>query len=387
MAETDGYTPTLTFGEDLTAEAPAAQAVDLNFGKSAASAASAPELDESALTQEEREQMNAFSEQIDLHNTKAILEYGSAAQKKMADFSESTLERVRTKDMGETGKLITDLVTELKEFDVDEDDGKAKKFFKKKGNQITAIKAKYSSVEKNVDAIVKVLEDHQVQLLKDVDILERMYDLNQVYFKELTMYILAGKKALEKARSTELVRLQEKAEQSGLAEDAQAAKDYAAMCDRFEKKIYDLELTRTISLQTAPQIRLVQNSDTVMAEKIQSTLVNTIPLWKNQMVIALGIEHSNQAAAAQREVTEMTNELLKKNADALKTATVETAKEAERGIVDIETLRHTNESLIETLDSVKQIQEEGKTKRQEAESELSRIEDELKAKLIEMSRQ
>ena len=387
MAETEGYTPTLTFGEDLTAEAPAAQAVDLNFGKSTASAASAPELDESALTQEEREQMNAFSEQIDLHNTKAILEYGSAAQKKMADFSESTLERVRTKDMGETGKLITDLVTELKEFDVDEDDGKAKKFFKKKGNQITAIKAKYSSVEKNVDAIVKVLEDHQVQLLKDVDILERMYDLNQVYFKELTMYILAGKKALEKARSTELVRLQEKAEQSGLAEDAQAAKDYAAMCDRFEKKIYDLELTRTISLQTAPQIRLVQNSDTVMAEKIQSTLVNTIPLWKNQMVIALGIEHSNQAAAAQREVTEMTNELLKKNADALKTATVETAKEAERGIVDIETLRHTNESLIETLDSVKQIQEEGKTKRKEAESELTRIEDELKAKLIEMSRQ
>lgn len=383
MTEAEGYTPTLSFGE----EAPAAPAVDLSFSSQSAGAAQAPELNESALTPEEREQMETFAGQIDLRNTNAILEYGSSAQRKLADFSESTLERVRTKDMGETGKLITDLVTELKDFEVEENDGKAKKFFKKKGNQVNAIKARYSSIEKNVDVIVKALQDHQVQLLKDIDLLERMYDLNQGYFKELTMYILAGKKALEKARTVDLVSLQQKAEQSGLPEDAQAAKDYAAMCDRFEKKIYDLELTRTISLQTAPQIRLVQSSDSVMAEKIQSTLVNTIPLWKNQMVIALGIEHSNQAAAAQREVNEVTNALLQKNAEALKTATVESAKESERGIVDIETLQKTNASLIETLDSVKQITEEGRTKRREAETELSRIEEELKAKLLEMSKQ
>ena len=381
-------TPTLTFGEEEPAESgtAAAEAALAAAMEAPAPAPQAMEFSEAILTEEEKKQMESFAKKIDLTNTKAIMEYGSGTQKKMAEFSEKTLETVKTKDMGETGKLISGLVTELKDFDVSEDEKGLKGFFKKKGNQLINMRAKYNKVEANVDEICKVLEGHQVQLLKDVDVLDRMYELNQAYFKEITMYILAGKKALAEARSTKLVELQQKAQASGLAEDAQAAKDYAALCDRFEKKIYDLELTRTVSLQTAPQIRLVQNSDTIMAEKIQSTLVNTIPLWKNQMVIAIGIEHSNQAAAAQKAVTDTTNELLKKNAKALETASIEVAKEAERGIVDIETLAETNQTLINTLDSVLEIQKEGKNKRIEAEAELARIEAELKNKLIEMAK-
>ncbi len=380
--------PTLTFGEEEPAESgtAAAEAALAAAMEAPAPAPKAMEFSEAILTEEEKKQMENFAKKIDLTNTKAIMEYGAGTQKKMAEFSEKTLETVKTKDMGETGKLISNLVTELKDFDVAEDEKGLKGFFKKKGNQLINMRAKYNKVEANVDEICKVLEGHQVQLLKDVDVLDRMYDLNQAYFKEITMYILAGKKALANARETKLVELQQKAQASGLAEDAQAAKDYAALCDRFEKKIYDLELTRTVSLQTAPQIRLVQNSDTIMAEKIQSTLVNTIPLWKNQMVIAIGIEHSNQAAAAQKAVTDTTNELLKKNAKALETASIEVAKEAERGIVDIETLAETNQTLINTLDSVLEIQKEGKNKRIEAEAELARIEAELKNKLIEMAK-
>ena len=381
-------TPTLTFGEEEPAASgtAAAEAALAAAMEAPAPAPQAMEFSEAILTEEEKKQMENFAKKIDLTNTKAIMEYGSGTQKKMAEFSEKTLETVKTKDMGETGKLISGLVTELKDFDISEDEKGLKGFFKKKGNQLINMRAKYNKVEANVDEICKVLEGHQVQLLKDVDVLDRMYELNQAYFKEITMYILAGKKALAEARSTKLVELQQKAQASGLAEDAQAAKDYAALCDRFEKKIYDLELTRTVSLQTAPQIRLVQNSDTIMAEKIQSTLVNTIPLWKNQMVIAIGIEHSNQAAAAQKAVTDTTNELLKKNAKALETASIEVAKEAERGIVDIETLAETNQTLINTLDSVLEIQKEGKNKRIEAEAELARIEAELKNKLIEMAK-
>ena len=342
-------------------------------------------LNDSSLTEEERKQVEAFSHQIDLRNTGAVLQYGAGAQKKMADFSEKALENVRTKDMGEVGDMISGLVTELKSFDVTEEDKGILGFFKKSGNKVTAMKAKYDKASVNVDKICQTLEDHQIQLIKDIATLDNMYELNLTYFKELTMYILAGKKRLEEVRNGELKELTEKAKASGLAEDAQAAKDLDELCERFEKKLYDLELTRTVALQTAPQIRLVQDSDEVMVEKIQSTLVNTIPLWKNQMVIALGIEHSNQAAKAQREVTEMTNQLLRKNAEKLKTATIETAKEAERGIVDMETLKHTNETLISTLDEVVRIQSEGKSKRREAELEMSRMENQLKNKLLEMS--
>ena len=342
-------------------------------------------LNDSSLTEEERKQVEAFSHQIDLRNTGAVLQYGAGAQKKMADFSEKALENVRTKDMGEVGDMISGLVTELKSFDVTEEDKGILGFFKKSGNKVTAMKAKYDKASVNVDKICQTLEDHQIQLIKAIAPLDNMYELNLTYFKELTMYILAGKKRLEEVRNGELKELTEKAKASGLAEDAQAAKDLDELCERFEKKLYDLELTRTVALQTAPQIRLVQDSDEVMVEKIQSTLVNTIPLWKNQMVIALGIEHSNQAAKAQREVTEMTNQLLRKNAEKLKTATIETAKEAERGIVDMETLKHTNETLISTLDEVVRIQSEGKSKRREAELEMSRMENQLKNKLLEMS--
>ena len=295
-----------------------------------------------------------FAEQIDLTNSQMILQYGAGTQRKMADFSETALENVRTKDMGEIGELLSGVVKELKDFDEEEEKGFFG-FFKKGANKVAAMKTKYAKAETNINEICKTLENHQVQLLKDVAILDKMYELNLTYFKELTMYIMAGKKKLEEVRATKLAELTQKAQQSGLAEDAQAARDLDSMCGRFEKKIHDLELTRQISIQTAPQIRLVQNNDTIMVEKIQSTVVNTIPLWKSQMVLALGVEHSAQAAEAQREVTDMTNELLKKNAEKLKMATLDTARESERGIVDMETLKATNESLISTLDEVMHI--------------------------------
>lgn len=343
-------------------------------------------LNDSMLSDEERRQVDAFVDQIDLHNSAAILHYGVGTQKKMADFSEKALNNVRTKDMGEIGNMIAGLVTELKSFDAEEESKGFLGIFKKSENKISAMKAKYNKVETNVNDIVSALENHQVQLLKDIDVLDRMYEINLNYFKELSMYIIAGKKKLQQVRTQELAQLQQKAAKSGLPEDAQAARDLADLCDRFEKKLYDLELTRTVSIQTAPQIRMVQNSDTLMAEKIQSTIVNTIPLWKSQMVIAIGVEHSAQAARAQREVTDMTNELLKKNADALKIATIESAKESERGIVDLETLKHTNESLITTLDEVMKIQSEGREKRRAAEVELADMETQLKNKMLELSR-
>ena len=341
-------------------------------------------IDESVLTDEERKMADSFAQQIDLTDSAVILQYGAGTQKKMADFSETALENVRTKDLGEVGSLLSGVVTELKSFDEEEEKGFLG-FFKKQGNKIQALKAKYAKAEANINTICKALESHQVQLLKDIALLDKMYELNLTYFKELTMYIIAGKKKLEDVRAGQLRELTEKAQRTGLAEDAQAAKDLGSMCERFEKKIHDLELTRMISIQTAPQIRLVQNNDTVMTEKFQSTLVNTIPLWKSQMVLALGVEHSAQAAKAQREVSDMTNELLRKNAEKLKMATTETAKESERGIVDIETLRATNETLISTLDEMIVIQEEGRRKRQEAETEIARMEQELKSKMLEIT--
>ncbi|HIU68032.1 MAG TPA: toxic anion resistance protein [Candidatus Caccomorpha excrementavium] len=325
-----------------------------------------------------------FASKIELSNSNMILQYGVGAQKKVADFSETALSNVRTKDLGEIGDMLSGVVTELKNFEIEEDEKGLFGFFKKSSNKMTAMKAKYDKAESNVNKIVRVLENHQVQLLKDVAMLDKLYELNKVYFKELSMYVLAGKKKLAKVEQEELPTLQEKAQKSGLPEDAQAVNDLAAQCNRFEKKIHDLELTRMISIQMAPQIRLVQSNDTMMSEKIQSTLVNTIPLWKSQMVLALGVAHSTEAAKAQREVTDMTNELLRKNAATLKMATIETAKESERGIVDIETLKTTNESLISTLDEVMRIQTEGRQKRKEAEVELNRIENELKTKLLSM---
>ncbi len=340
-------------------------------------------LDDSVLTEEERRMVDTFAGQIDLTNSAMVLQYGAGTQKKMADFSESALENVRSKDLGEVGDLLTGVVTELKSFGEEEEKGLFG-IFKKASNKIESMKAKYAKAEANVNEIVKVLEKHQVQLMKDTALLDKMYELNLTYFKELSMYILAGKKKLEEVRGTQLAELTQKAQLSGLPEDAQAARDLESMCLRFEKKIHDLELTRMISIQTAPQIRLVQNNDTQMVEKIQSTIVNTIPLWKSQMVLALGVEHSAQAVEAQRKVTDMTNELLKKNAEKLKMATVETAKASERGIVDIETLKTTNESLISTLDEVMNIQREGREKRQAVEAELRNMEAELKNKLLQI---
>lgn len=338
--------------------------------------------DDSILSEEERRAVQTFAAQIDLTNSAAILQYGAGTQKKMADFSETALENVKTKDFGEVGDLLSDVVKELKGFE--EEDKGMFGIFKKTSNKIQSMKIKYAKAETNINQICKMLESHQVQLLKDIAILDKMYDLNLTYFKELSMYVLAGKKKLEEVRGTKLPELFRKAQQTGFAEDAQAARDLDAMCNRFEKKLHDLELTKTVSMQTAPQIRLVQGNNTTMVEKIQSTIVNTIPLWKSQMVLTLGMEHSAQAAAAQRQVTDMTNELLKKNADKLKIATVETAKESERGIVEIETLKHTNEALISTLDEVMQIQQEGRRKRAEAESEIRRLEQELKSKLLQV---
>ena len=342
-----------------------------------------PALDDSVLTEEERRLVDSFAQQIDLTNSALVLQYGAGTQKKMADFSESALENVRSKDLGEVGDLLSGVVTELKSFDEEEEKGFLG-FFKKASNKIESMKAKYAKAEENVNEIVKALERHQVQLMKDTALLDKMYELNLTYFKELSMYILAGKKKLAEVRGTQLAQLTQKAQMSGLPEDAQAARDLESMCLRFEKKIHDLELTRMISIQTAPQIRLVQNNDTQMVEKIQSTIVNTIPLWKSQMVLALGVEHSAQAAEAQRQVTDMTNELLKKNAEKLKMATVETAKASERGIVDMETLKATNESLISTLDEVMNIQREGREKRAAAETELRNMETELKNKLLQI---
>ena len=340
-------------------------------------------LEQTQLSEEEKQMVKDFVEKIDLNNTNAVLQYGAATQKKMADFSGKALENIKSKDLGEVGDMIANLVTELKSFDVEEETG-IMAFFKKKANKLTALKAKYDEAEDNVTAISNALESHQIQLMKDVQFLDKLYGMNLGYFKEISMYILAGKEKLNQVRNNELVQLHAKAAASGLPEDAQIVKDYENMCDRFEKKINDLELSRMISLQTAPQIRLVQNSNTVMIDKIQSTLVNTIPLWKNQMVIALGIQHSTEAASAQRQISDMTNELLKKNAAALKMATVETAKEAERGIVDMETLKNTNESLISTLDEVTKIQTEGREKRRQAEVELQNMENQLKDKLLQI---
>lgn len=381
----------MTDFDTLTAEAPTLDFGAFDTPQEAAAPATAEvipapknEMDDSMLSEDEKRMVAEFAEKIDLKNSNAILQYGAGTQKKMADFSEKALENVKTKDMGEIGDMITDLVVELKSFDVEEEEKGLGAFFKKRANKLTALKAKYDKTEVSVSKITTALEKHQIQLIKDTQMLDRMYDMNLSYFKELSMYIIAGKKKVAQARETELVQLRQKAQQSGLPEDAQSAKDYEGLIDRFEKKLHDLELTRTIALQTAPQIRLVQGSDTVMAEKIQSTLVNTIPLWKSQMVIALGVEHSTQAAEAQRAVSDMTNELLKKNADRLKTATIEAAKESERGIVDIETLKHTNQSLISTLDEVMKIQTEGRAKREAAEGELRTMENELKAKLLEI---
>lgn len=335
-----------------------------------------------SLTESERKMVDDFVDKIDLNNSNSILQYGVGAQKKIADFSESALNNVKTKDLGQVGDMLSSVVVELKNFEDTEEKKGFLGLFKKQAKKIDMLKAKYTKVEGNINTICTALEEHQIQLLKDISMLDKMYEINKVYFKELNMYILAGKKRLEKARTGELVELTEKAKATGYPEDAQAANDFAALCDRFEKKVHDLELTRMISLQMAPQIRLVQNNDTLMSEKIQSTLVNTIPLWKSQIVLALGVAHSQNAAKVQNEVTNMTNELLRKNAETLKMSTIETAKASERGIVDIETLRATNESLISTLDEVIRIQDEGREKRREAEKELVNIEEQLKNKLL-----
>lgn len=373
----------------LEQEAPAMPSLTLDPEQQAAPAVpKEPQittLDESVLTPEERKMVDDFSEKIDLHNSTQVMQYGSAAQRKIASFSDTALNNVRTKDLGEVGNEISQLVVELKGFDIDEEEKKG--FFgrfKNTGNKIVAMKARYDSAEVNVNKIAAALENHQVQLMKDVVMLDKLYDMNLNYHKELSMYIIAGKKKLQQERSTTLVEMKNKAQRSGLAEDAQAANDFAQQCDSFEKKLHDLELTRMVSVQMSPQIRLVQNNDKLMSDKIQSTLVNTIPLWKSQMVLALGLAHSEQAVRAQREVTDMTNQLLRKNADKLKMSTIETARETERGVVDMETLRHTNLSLIQTLDEVVKIQDEGRQKRREAEQEIGRLEGELKQKLLDI---
>lgn len=371
--ELDLKTPTLVLGEEDALQAERAT----------------PEIEpvnpEDMLSPEEKKQVEEFAEKINIEDTGMVLRYGSAAQKKVASFSESALERVRTKDLGEVGDAITDLVTELKGFDADaEEKGGFFGLFKRAQNKIASLTARYDKVEVNVDKIVDVLEGHQVQLLKDVALLDKMYQMNLSYYKELTMYILAGKRKLKQVEEEQLPKLQEKAKASGSAEDAQAANDLAQRCTNFDKKLHDLELTRMVSIQMGPQIRLVQSNDSMMVEKIQSTIVNTIPLWKSQMVLSLGIAHSQKAMEAQRSATNFTNELLRKNADTLKMGSIEAAKESERGIVDIETLKHTNQALISTLDEVMKIQEEGRQKRRSAEAELGRIEGELKDKLLQL---
>ena len=396
MSENNDFTPELTLTPDLSTGAAAAQAPqapeltltpDMSSEDEAAAQKARDEhavkLDESQLTEAERKMVDDFAAKIDITNSNVVLQYGAAAQKNIASFSENTLNSVRTKDLGEIGQSLAGLVGELQNFGQEEKSG-IFGFFQKKKNELEAMKAQYAKAESNVNKIVAVLEGHQVTLMKDIAMLDQMYDLNTKYYKELTMYILAGKKRLQQVRENELEALRKKAAESGAQEDAQAYNDLANMCSRFEKKIHDLELTRMISIQMGPQTRLLQNNDTLMLEKIQSSLVNTIPLWKSQMVLALGLEHSRQATAAQSAVTNMTNELLKKNADMLKMGTLETAKEAERSVVDLETLQHTNQQLISTLDEVMKIQQDGAQKRKEAEVELGRIEGELKQKLLEL---
>ena len=344
------------------------------------------QVEDTPLSPEEQKMVNDFAEKIDITNSQMVLQYGAASQKKLSDFSETALSRVKTKDMGETGELITNLISELQGFDATTEQPKGIfGFFKKTSNSIEQLKTRYDSADKNVERIKAQLEDHQVTLMKDITMLDKMYELNLVYFKELTMYILAGKKKLAEVRANDLKAAQEKAQRTQLPEDAQAARDLADLCDRFEKKLYDLELTRNVSIQMGPQIRLIQSNDTMMAEKIQTTIVNTIPLWKNQMVLALGIAHSQQAMQAERAVTDATNELLKKNAATLKQGTIEIAKESERGIVDIETLQQANKQLIETLDELNKIRADGKAKRANAEQELGRIEGELRQKMLEIN--
>ena len=392
MTDNTNFTPELTLTPDTAAaQAPQAPNLTLEPTLTAEDAAAvqkardehAVKLDESQLTDAERKMVNDFSEKIDITDSNMVLQYGAAAQKNIASFSENTLNSVRTKDLGEVGDALAGLVGELQNFGQEEKKG-VFGFFQKKKNDLNAMKAQYAKAETNVNKIVEVLENHQVTLMKDVAMLDQMYELNTKYYKELTMYILAVKKKLEKTRSVELEELRRKAAASGSQEDAQAYNDLANLCSRFEKKLHDLELTRMISIQMGPQTRLIQNNDALMLEKIQSSLVNTIPLWKSQMVLSLGLEHSRQATAAQSAVTNMTNELLQKNADMLKMGTIETSKEAERSVVDIQTLQHTNQQLISTLDEVMKIQQEGAQKRREAELELGRIEGELKQKLLEL---
>lgn len=373
--------PTLTF-EVVQEEKPQSPSAP---GKEAVTAL-AEDVEKVQLTPEEQKMVEDFASQIDIRNTQAVMQYGAGCQKKIADFSETALSSVRTKDMGEVGEMLTQVVAELKSIEDDEEEkGGLFGLFRKNANKLANMKAKYDKAEVNVNKISEALEAHQIVLLKDVAMLDKMYELNLNYFKELSMYIMAGKQRLKEAMEVELPALVARAEQSNLPEDTQAARDFSEMCNRFEKKVHDLELTRMVSLQMAPQIRLIQNNDTVMSDKIQSTLVNTIPLWKSQMVIAIGLNHSTDAARAQREVSNMTNELLKKNAENLKTATLETARESERGVVDIETLQATNQTLIGTLDEVLKIQEEGREKRRNAEIELQRLEGEMRDKLLELS--
>ena len=389
MADEKNNIPELTLSPDTAAEAVPQLTLTPEAPAAPAQEETKPEvipvqMDENLLSDAEKQAVEAFSKKIDLTDSQMILQYGAAAQKNVAGFSENALNSVRTKDLGEVGKSLSELVVELKGFGEEEEKKGLFGFFKKTGNKLEAMKAQYAKVEANVDKIVRELEQHQVTLLKDVAMFDQMYELNLKYYKELTMYILAGKRKLADVQANELPALKAKAEQTGAQEDAQAYNDLVQMCDRFEKKLHDLELTRMISVQMGPQTRLLQNNDTLMVEKIQSSLVNTIPLWKSQMVLALGLEHGRQATAAQSAVTNMTNELLKKNADMLKMGTIETAREAERSVVDIETLQHTNEQLISTLDEVLSIQKEGAAKRKAAEVELGRIEGELKQKLLEL---
>ena len=375
--------PTLTFETEaptLTLD-PAADEKVVEEAKKAAPV----KVEDTPLSPEEQQMVNDFAEKIDITNSQMVLQYGAASQKKLSSFSETALSRVKTKDMGETGQLITGLIGELQGFDATEQSKGIFGFFKKPVQSIETLKTRYESADKNVERIKSQLEDHQVTLMKDITMLDKMYELNLVYFKELTMYILAGKKKLAYVRENDLKAAQEKAQRTQLPEDAQAARDLADLCDRFEKKLYDLELTRNVSIQMGPQIRLIQSNDTMMAEKIQTTIMNTIPLWKNQMVLALGIAHSQEAMKAERAVTDATNELLKKNAATLKQGTIDIAKESERGIVDIETLKQTNKQLIETLDELNKIRADGKAKRANAEQELGRIEGELRAKLMEIN--
>lgn len=388
---TDNMMPELTLTPDDTATAAAVEVPSLTLTPEAPEVPKEEEkkiepveMDDKLLTEEEKQAVEAFSHKIDIRDTNQVLQYGAAAQKSVASFSENALNNVRSKDMGEIGEDLSRLVVELKGFGEEDEKKGLFGLFKKASNKLETMKAQYSKVEANVDKIAQNLENHQITLLKDVAMFDQMYELNLKYYKELTMYILAGKKRLAEVRSTELEELRKKAEQTGLAEDAQAYNDLVNLCNRFEKKLHDLELTRTISLQMSPQIRMIQNNDLLMTEKIQTAIVNTIPLWKSQMVLGLSMYHSKQAMEASRAVSDVTNRLLLSNAEALHTGSVEVAKESERGIVDLETLKKTNEHLISTLEEVRQIQDDGRARRAQAEEELGRIEGELKQKLMDM---